>query len=160
MADDDIYSMFESDPTAETEGVWVTFGASRFRVRSITSPAVSKVLVGQAQRQSRIRQANNGLLPDQLVQQNEVDIASAVVTDWENVAHPDPEQRAQGVMLDFSPANQKLLFGNPRLHRLRTAILNEAQTFENYRRANQAALEGNSATASAGSLSEALQPAS
>jgi hypothetical protein len=157
---DDIYSLFQSDPTAEAEGVWVTFGESRFRVRSLTSPAVAKVFAGQAQRQQRIRQANNNVLPDALVQQNETELALAIVTGWENVPHPDPALRDQGVIIDYSPANQKLLLGAPDMHRLRNAIITEAHTFENYRKANQAALEGNSAPASVGSLSEAPPPTS
>ena len=155
----DIYELFETDPAAEKEGVRLEVGRSWFRVRSADSAAYQSVRTRQIVAQQKIASAGRGVLPDAIVQQNQVELACAACTDWGGVPHPDPNQRQAGVDIPFSPQNAKLLFSNPRMRKLRDWVLMQAQSFDNFKAASAEALEGNSASASAGSSSEATQPA-
>lgn len=155
----DIYELFETDPAAEKEGVRLEIGRSWFRIRSADSAAYQSVRTRQIVSQQKIATAGRGVLPDGIVQQNQVELACAACTDWGDVPHPDPEERQRGVIFAFSPQNAKRLFGDPRMRKLRDWVLMQAQSFDNFKAASVEALEGNSATASDGSSSEAPPPA-
>lgn len=155
----DIYELFQTDPQAEKEGVKVNIGKSWFRIRSADSAAYQAVRTRQIIAQQKIATAGRGVLPDGIVQQNQVELACVACTDWGDVPHPEPKARQSGVVFHFSPQNAKLLFADPRMRKLRDWVLMQAQNFDNFKAASVEALEGNSATASDGSSSEAPPPA-
>ena len=143
----DIFELFESDPEAEEKGVWLMLGRSRFRVRSVTCREVQRVREAQQRRQARIVASNGGRLPDYLVDANDVELSGALVTEWENV--PDPDTRTG--MMACTPENKRRLFSAKALKGLKTRIWAFALEAENFRRAEQERMEGNSVTSSAGS---------
>lgn len=146
-AEPDIFELFESDPDAEEKGIWLKLGRSSFRVRSVTSREVQKVRETQQRRQARIVASNGGRLPEYLVEANDVELSGALVTEWKDV--PDPDTRSG--MMPCTPENKKRLFSHKALKGLKTRIWAFALEAENFRRAEQERLEGNSVTSSAGS---------
>ena len=152
---DDIFALFESNPEVERTGTWVEVGTSRFLIRSMDAPEVQQVRTKQITRQARIAQASNGILPPATVEANEVELAQAVVMGWQNVPHYDEAARKDGAMLEYTAASAKTLLGMKSMHRLREFLLGQAQTFDNFKREQAKAIEGNFATSSGGSLATA-----
>lgn len=155
----DIFELFEVDPEAEKGGVKLPIGRSWFRIRSADCAAYRAARTRQIIGQGKITEANRGVLPLSVVDENLVELACVVVTDWGDVPHPDEEKRKAGVAFPYSPANAKALFSDRRMHKLREWVLNQAQSHENYSAAAAAAIAGNSPSASAGISSEGQSPA-
>lgn len=148
-APQDIYALFETVPEAESQGVWHNIGTSRFRIRALSSAPVQAVRVGQLRRQSKLLQANGGVLPAEIINANETELAGAVLTGWENVPSPPWWTDTRG-LLSFTPEVVKRLMGEPKLRPLRDLILNRAGDTDNFRRAELERMEGNSSKPSDG----------
>ncbi len=156
-APQDIYALFETVPEAEAEGVWHNIGTSRFRIRSLSSPPVQAVRVAQLRRQSKIVQANGGLLPPDIVNANETELAAAALTGWEDVPAPPWWQDTKG-SLAFRADVVKRLMGEAKMRPLRDLILNRAGDTDSYRRAELERLEGNSSKLSDGASRKESTP--
>ncbi len=155
-----LYDVFATDPQAETEGKWVPFANSRFRIRSASSKAYQQVRTKQLRAQAPLLRANGGVLPPDEVTAAEVGLACTAIVGWENVPVPPwwDAKKYAGPLLPYSAANAKALMADPRLHRLRSSILNAAESYDTFRSAETAALEGNSASASGGNSNTVNEP--
>lgn len=146
----DIYA-FDTDAKAESEGVWVTVLGARFLIRSWDSAPVKRVRTQQIVRNGKLAQAGRGVLPQATIQANEIELLNTILLDWQDVPHPDTEKRKAGEKLAFSAEARTALLSPPGRHMLRSLLLNEAQSIENFRVAAAEAAAGNSSRSSAGS---------
>lgn len=155
-----LYDVFATDPQAEAEGKWVPFANSQFCIRSAASPAYQQVRTRQLRAQAPILRANGGVLPPDVVTASEVTLAVAAITGWRNVPVPPwwDERKYPGPLLPYSPESAKALMADPKLHRLRSSILNAAESYDTFRAAETEVLEGNSAPASDGSSNSVSAP--
>jgi hypothetical protein len=141
----DALSLFQSDVSAEERGVPIQFGRTTIFVKALSDPAIQTIYEQQRRRQSKIRQANGGMLPPPMVEANDIEVVTALVTGWDGM--PDPDNRT--ALLPYSPDAAKKLLARRDLRNLRIAIFAEASTHENFRLANLDRVEGNSARSSA-----------
>lgn len=153
-AEQDIFAMFETDTEAEKMGIWVPFATSRFRIRAAGAPEVQKVREAQQKRQAKLTLANNGALPPDIVERNEVEMVCALVTDWEGV--PDPDRK--GATMPCTDDNRRRLFSRPGMRNFRNRIWAVALDTDSYRKAALEAVEGNSSPASNGNSPTAPTP--
>ena len=147
-----LYEVFARDVNAATEGRWIEIAGTKWRIRSMDSPEVIRVIQQQAKRQSRLLTANGGTLPPEIMDANDVERTAACVTGWEGVT-----DRA-GKPLAFTPENVRALLGDPEMIQLRREIADGATEHEFFRKAAIKAIEGNSSNASSGTSVPASTP--
>lgn len=147
-------TLFQVDTSAEDKGVPITYGTTTIWVRSLSAPDIQAIYDRQRRDQSKIRQANGGTLPPAIVEMNDIQIVSALVTDWSGL--PDPENPTQE--LPYSPDAAKRLFARRDLRNLRAALYAEAISAENFRKANLEQVEGNSVQSSRPGSNAATAP--
>lgn len=141
----DALTLFQSDTAKEEQGAWVWFGKTGFCIRSLNAPEVQSIYERQRKRQSKIRQANDGMLPPAMVEMNDVEVCAALVTDWQGM--PNPDRRDE--MLHYSAETAKRILARKDLRNLRAAIFAEAASQANFRAQRVEELEGNSPAPSA-----------
>lgn len=141
-----VLQAFQVDPEAEDAGVWVDLYGTSFRIRAMGSPEVQRAVQKLNKKYDRARQANDGVLPPDLVDEESGQQCAAMVTGWKNM--PDPDR--PGETLDYSPDAARALFTRRDLRRLRVMLFAEATNHENFRAEQVKAVEGNSGNASPG----------
>jgi hypothetical protein len=138
MSNEDIsaslFAMFDTNPEAETGGVWADIGPARFKLARMggANTKFSKT----ATKRLKPFQASMDNLPDKVATDMAVEIfIDTVLLDWQNVIWTD------GTPMEFSKANAKKLL--VRLPNLFLALQNEAGKLSNFNAANLEAAAGN-----------------
>lgn len=137
-----IYDVYETDPAAERDGVWVEFrGGVLLKVRSADCEDARDLMQRQMKRSRSLIIANQGILPPNIQDQHDIELLSRVlIADWDEKTVPGRD----GNPIPFDTDAVAVLMRD--LPGLRREALMVARTEETFRRAELEALAKNSSS--------------
>lgn len=139
-----LYSSYQTDTTVENDGRWVnTFrDGIELKLRSTASKPARDAQRKIDKRNRRFLMAGD-TVPAEIQDQNEAEMACAVVVDWKNVTDADDQP------IICTDATKRQIFSDASLREFRQQVIGAAHTADNFRKAEQAADMGNSPNPSA-----------